>query len=101
MQKLSVLLAKQRIKVVIRPHPSESLDSWKCLQEQFPDCISIERNGNIIPWMLASNTIVHNGCTTAIEGRLLNKLIITYRPLKEPIVEVDLPNSVGVEFYEP
>lgn len=97
-QELAVELAKDKQRIVIRPHPSECLKAWKKIETRFPDHVHVEREGNVIPWMLASEAIIHNGCTTAIEGRLLDKPIISYRPFKEPLVESELANSVGLQF---
>ena len=96
MIELSISLAKSGQKVVVRPHPSESVDVWKKKTEKYSKNIKIIRSGNIIPWLMASKIVIHNGCTTAIEGFLLNKTIISYRPIKNPNIETDLPNAISI-----
>lgn len=100
MKELVKAIASEGFRVVIRPHPSEDISGWKNLERDFPNVIFVERKGNVIPWMLAASAIIHNGCTTAIEGRLLGKNVISYRPVNEPLVEAELPNSVGVELFD-
>ena len=40
--------------------------------------------------------VIHNGCTTAIEGCLLKKTVIAYRPNRLKSVEAYLPNIVSI-----
>lgn len=96
MIELSIALAKSGQKVVVRPHPSENLNVWKSKTKNYSNNIKIIRSGNIIPWLMASKLVIHNGCTTAIEGSLLDKTVISYRPHKNPNVETYLPNAVSI-----
>lgn len=93
---LSIAIAKTGQKVVVRPHPSENLEVWKKKTKNFSKNIKIIRSGNVIPWLVASKFLIHNGCGTAIEGLLLDKTVISYRPLKDPKVETFLPNEVSI-----
>ena len=96
MIELSISLAKSGQKVVVRPHPSESVEVWKKKTEKYSKHIKIIRSGNIIPWLMASKIVIHNGCTTAVEGFLLDKTIISFRPIKNPNIETDLPNAISI-----
>ncbi|MEZ5870721.1 MAG: hypothetical protein R3D32_02525 [Nitratireductor sp.] len=66
-------------KLVIRPHPSESMEFW---QSQFAgnDRIIVVREGEATPWILASDIVVHHGCTTGIEAELMGKAEVMYAP---------------------
>ncbi|MBS3681223.1 hypothetical protein KGF86_13525 [Ornithinibacillus massiliensis] len=78
--------------IIIRPHPGENIQSYR-------EVFSTEKNvrvvheGNIIKWLLAAKVIIHNGCTSAIEGYYLNKPIISYLPVKATFKEI--PNQLG------
>ena len=96
MIELSIALAKSGQKVVVRPHPSENIEVWMNKTKNYSKNIKIVRSGNIIPWLMASKLVIHNGCTTAIEGLLLEKTIISYRPFKNPNIETDLPNKISI-----
>ena len=96
MIELSIALAKLGYQIVVRPHPSESLEVWKKRTENYSKNIKIIRSGNIIPWLLGSKLVIHNGSTSAIEALLLDKAVISYRPYKNSSVETDLPNSIGI-----
>ena len=96
MSELSIELAKSGQKVVVRPHPAESIIEWQKKINNYSKNIKIIRYGNIIPWLMAAKLIIHNGCTTAIEGLLLDKTIVSYRPHKNSKIETDLPNMISI-----
>jgi surface carbohydrate biosynthesis protein len=98
MIELSIALAKSGKKVIVRPHPSENIDVWKEQTKNHSKNIKIIRSGNILPWLMASKLVIHNGCTTAIEAVLLGKIVISYQPLKYPRVESYLPNAISISF---
>jgi surface carbohydrate biosynthesis protein len=58
--------------IVVRPHVSEDYSAWK---RDLKGCenITIIHKGPIAPWILASDGVIHCGCTTAFESRLLGK----------------------------
>ena len=95
MVELSIAIAETGQKVVVRPHPSENLEVWKKKIESHSKNIKIIRSGNIIPWLMASKFVIHNGCGTAIEGLLLDKTVISYRPFQNSKVETYLPNAIS------
>ncbi|MDQ0350233.1 surface carbohydrate biosynthesis protein [Alkalibacillus filiformis] len=78
--------------IIIRPHPSENLHTYQKRFESY-DNIVIAPFGNVIDWILASQVIIHNGCTTGLEAFLLNKPSITYMPIEDDRYDVFLPNQ--------
>lgn len=93
---LSITIAKSGQKVVVRPHPSESIEVWKKATENYSKYIKVIRSGSIVPWLMAAKLIIHNGCNTAIEGLILDRTIISYRPYKDSEVETYLPNAISI-----
>lgn len=79
---------------VVRPHPAENLDSWRDHAARFPNLV-VEHEGNVAPWLMACDLMIHNGCMTAIEGALLGTPIIAYQPLRSEIYDRHLPNSIS------
>lgn len=79
---------------VVRPHPSEDPGHWR---EAAQDCQNVEivGGGPIVPWLLAAESILHNGCTTAVEGFLLGRPTIAYEPIHHPIYDIRLPNALS------
>ncbi|MAZ79983.1 MAG: hypothetical protein CMD72_04480 [Gammaproteobacteria bacterium] len=100
MMDLSIAIAKNGHKVIVRPHPSENIEVWKDYTKDYSDKIKIIRSGNVLSWILASRLVIHNGCTTAIEAFLLGKCVISYRPYKDEYVESHLPNAISHNFFD-
>ena len=80
--------------VILRPHPAENHALWR---NKFADIVNVHvtAEGNVIPWLLAARCLVHNGCTTAVEGSLLGTPIISFVPIDDPRYEFELPNKLG------
>ncbi len=55
------------LNIVVRPHPSESFAAYREVAAQCQR-VQITNDGNIVPWLLATKALVHNGCTTAVEA---------------------------------
>jgi len=84
-------------KVIIRPHPSESLKPWEKLAKDHQDKVLVIREGNVVPWLQAANVVLHNGCTTAVEAFVLGRPVIAYRPEIQPEFESELPNKISLQ----
>ena len=53
--------------------------------------------GNVIPhWLQASEAVLHNGCTTAVEGIFLDRPVIAFRPEKS-LGQTELPNHISIQ----
>lgn len=59
------------ISVVLRPHPSERIDTWVSAFNAHPR-LTVIREGAPIPWILASEALVHTNCTTGVEAIALD-----------------------------
>ncbi len=82
--------------LVVRPHPNERPEPWVAAAAGY-DNVEVVHDGNVIPWLLAADVLVHNGCTTAIEAYALGRPVVSYRPVKSDAFDSDLPNSLGHE----
>jgi len=85
------------VNFIIRPHPVESIESWKMLIGEYSN-IYVLRQGSITPWVLNSLCVLHNGCTTGLEASFFGKEVIAFRPLPSPIERV-MPNNVSFQAY--
>ena len=61
-------------KIIIRPHPGEDHSEWEEFGKNLKN-INIIYEGAISPWILASEGILHRGCTSAIEAAFSRKKI--------------------------
>lgn len=66
-------------KIVLRPHPAENIEAWRsALADQ--QNVDVITEGSVVPWIMAADVLVHNTCTTGIEGFLLGRPTIAYCP---------------------
>ena len=79
-----VLLANMALKttVVLRPHPSENHEDWKCWASSFGIQVEYAFDSNV--WIQGASAVLHPGCTTGVESVLLNKPTMSF---------IDEPNN--------
>ena len=68
---LYLLDADPKIPKIIRPHPNEDHLAW---QEKNLSKVNVVYEGDVSPWLLASEGLLHRGCTSAIEGAISRKI---------------------------
>ncbi len=91
---LAILLSKNYY-IVFRPHPSENLDLYK---KKFLGIsnILVTRENSAQFWIKNCECLIHNGCTTGIEGILAGKKVISYMPIQNVKFDMYFPNSVSI-----
>ena len=102
--KLAKILSKQLNKtVIIRPHPGESLKGWK---ESIKDLknVFVEKEGELLTWILGSDFIIQNNCTSAIEASASNIPVITYVDDKKDLTILsegteNIPNKLSLNTF--
>lgn len=82
-------------KLIVRPHPSESHESWISLAKEHPNIIVIFE-GPVSPWILAADAMLHWGCTTAIEAYIMGKPVVAYQPITNPRYDHKLTHDVSI-----
>ncbi len=65
--------------VIVRPHPSENHAIWREKTAHLANA-RILFEGSALPWIQASEVMIHNNCTTSVEGFMLQKPVVSYRP---------------------
>ena len=90
--------ALPRTRIVVRPHPSENHDRWRRAGEGFAN-VAVTHEGPIASWLMAAAAVVHNGCTTGIEGRLLGRPVFACHPTGVTGPGRDLPNRLSEEVH--
>lgn len=80
--------------IIVRPHPSEDHDTWRRLVSQQPN-VEVLHEGNVVPWLLAAEALLHNGCTTAVEAAVLRKPALSYMPVTSETFDYPLPNALS------
>lgn len=95
-QEMVGALARTRpdLAIVVRPHPSESHEMWR---QAAAGCgnVQVIHEGHVVPWLLAAEAVIHNGCTTGIEAYLLGTPAIAYQPVTSERFDFSLPNRLS------
>jgi len=65
--------------VIIRPHPSVEADFYRDRFRNY-NSVFVEKSGDVRPWIIGADAVVHNNCTTGIESVLLNTPTISLTP---------------------
>ena len=60
-------------KIVIRPHPGESIKVWKEKLEGEKNIFIEPPNNDVHPWIIASKGVLHRGCTTSFQSIFIKK----------------------------
>ncbi len=77
-------------KIILRPHPSESLDMWFALTKDLKN-VEIRTDGTIIDWLKKSKLLIQYGSSCAIQANILRVPVISLIPkLKGLIKKYDL-----------
>lgn len=85
--------------IVVRPHPSERQDTWRELTRGLGN-VQVVHEGNVVPWLIASEVLVHNGCQTAVESYLLGSPAIAYQPVTSEDFDLQLPNLLSHRSFD-
>jgi surface carbohydrate biosynthesis protein len=85
-------------RVILRPHPSENHHPWHAIASRCGN-LAVVHEGSVIPWLIAAQTLVHNGCTTGVEAAVLGTPVVSFMPVVSETYDRDLPNSVGLRVH--
>lgn len=80
--------------VVVRPHPSEDHEPWRRAAAGHRNS-AVVHEGTVIPWLMATEALVHNGCTTAVEATVVGTPALAYRPARAERFDFELPNALS------
>ncbi len=64
--------------IIVRPHPTESQDIYNRVAAQC-ERVRVTNEGNVVPWLIATRALIHNGCTTGVEAFVVGVSAISYR----------------------
>ena len=80
--------------VIVRPHPIERAETWSELLRGVPRAQMV-REGAAVPWIMASDVLIHTNCTTGVEAFALDKPAISLRPSLLSIYDIYLSNRIN------
>jgi hypothetical protein len=80
--------------ILIRPHPTEDHEVWREIAKDLPNA-RVANDGNVVPWLMACETLIHVGCTTAVEAAVIGRPAIAYQSVRSEEFEPPLPYQLS------
>lgn len=80
--------------ILVRPHPSENFQPYREIAKKYPNIV-VNAEGNVHEWILASDVLLHDNCTTAVEAYVLGVPAISYRTFADSRYENLLPRALS------
>jgi surface carbohydrate biosynthesis protein len=88
--------------IVVRPHPTENQEIYHNIASQC-ERVRVTNEGNVVPWILASQAVIHNGCTTGVEAYMMRVPAISYRATVNDYYDLGfyrLPNQLSHQCFD-
>jgi len=88
--------------IILRPHPTENQEIYRNIASQC-ERVRVTNEGNVVPWILASQAVIHNGCTTGVEAHVLGVAAISYRATVNDYYDLGfyrLPNLLSYQCFD-
>jgi hypothetical protein len=88
--------------IVVRPHPTENHDVYNQIASQC-ERVFVTNEGNVVPWLMATKAVIHNGCTTGVEAYTMQVPAISYRAVVNEEYDYGfyvLPNKISYQCYD-
>ncbi len=86
--------------IIVRPHPSEDPGVWKTVADRLPN-VKVIYDSDLVAWLMAAGAMIHNGCTTAVEYALLDKVPVSFEPVRDERYDSPQPRQVSVIAQSP
>ncbi len=87
--------------IVVRPHPTENHQVYRDIAAGC-ERVEVTNEGNVVPWLMATRALVHNGCTTAVEAYVMGVPALSYRAVVNEDYDngfYRLPNRLSHECF--
>jgi len=88
--------------IIVRPHPTENQEVYLKIAAQC-ERVQVTNEGNVAPWILASEAVIHNGCTTGVEAYVMRVPAISYRAAVDDFYDLGfyrLPNLLSHQCFD-
>jgi surface carbohydrate biosynthesis protein len=89
-------------KIIVRPHPTENQQVYSDIA-QGCNRVTVTNEGNVIPWLMATEAVVHNGCTTGVEAYMMRVPAVSYRATVNEDYDLGfyrLPNLISHQCFD-
>lgn len=87
---------KSGFKVIVRPHPTESVESWK-RETRGLEGVCVEADGDLSPWILGAEGVLHNSCTSGIQAAASGVPVVAFGEEEGDLAgPCSVPNDVSI-----
>ena len=93
---ISILSFKNKF-ILIRPHPSEVKKSWEAILSKNLKNVGVIDDYTSSEVLNFAELMIHSGCTTGLEAKLLGTPVISFNPLKDKTYERKFLTKCGTE----
>jgi surface carbohydrate biosynthesis protein len=87
--------------IIVRPHPTENQDIYNNIAAKCQR-VRVTNEGNVVPWLMATRALIHNGCTTGVEAYVIGVPAISYRATVNDFYDhgfYRLPNTLSHQCF--
>lgn len=88
--------------IIVRPHPTENQQVYKDIAGQCSR-VQVTNEGNVVPWLMGTDVVLHNGCTTGVEAFVMGIPAISYRAKVNEDYDMGfyrLPNLISHQSFD-
>jgi len=88
--------------IVVRPHPTENQEIYRNIAGRCKR-VWVTNEGNVVPWLMATRAVIHNGCTTGVEAYVMGVPAISYRATVNDFYDLGfyrLPNLLSYQCFD-
>jgi surface carbohydrate biosynthesis protein len=88
--------------IVVRPHPTENQEIYHQIAAQCQR-VQVTNEGNVVPWLMDTRAVIHNGCTTGVEAYVMQVPAISFRQTVNEYYDYgfyQLPNRLSHQCFD-
>ena len=88
--------------IIVRPHPTENFQIYQDIADHCRR-VTVTNEGNVVPWIMATDVVIHNGCTTGVEAYEMGVPAISYRARINETYDLGfyrLPNLISHQCFD-
>jgi surface carbohydrate biosynthesis protein len=88
--------------IVVRPHPTENQGVYQQIASRCRR-VQVTNEGNVVPWLMATKALIHNGCTTGVEAYVMRVPALSYRATVNEDYDYGfyfLPNKISHQCFD-
>jgi surface carbohydrate biosynthesis protein len=88
--------------IIIRPHPTENQEIYRQIAARC-ERVEVTNEGNVVPWLMATKAVIHNGCTTGVEAYAMGVPAISFRAVTNEYYDYGfyrLPNLLSHQCFD-